>query len=246
MSLLLLLALLGAIDGETGTLRIHSDPGAEVVWEGVSLGTTDTAGLLTVSDIPPGTFTLALRKAGFREFQTSITVTGGKATSLEAELQPAGSRPPAPITKRAPTKPPQSGKRGEPVSSGQGNRLNELLKSEAKQGPLPVWPAASRPAPERTGIGVPIWPFVLGGTLLIFVLLLSRKLKPATFSRAPALLAGADLLQPAHTPEKTAAFLSDLKKREELLEQGVEIMPDRKKGPVIDLDSGSVREVEEQ
>ncbi len=246
MSLLLLLTLLGAIDGETGTLRIHSQPGAEVVWEGVSLGNTDTSGSLTVSDIPPGTFNLVLRKTGFRQFQTSVTVAAGKTTSLEAELQPAGPLPLPSITKPSQDRTP-TGKRAEPVSSDQDNRLNALLKSAPPQGPLPVWPAASRPAPEKAAIGVPIWPFALGGALLVVVFWLSRKLKPAAFSRSPAVLADdSDVLQPPHPTERTAAFLSDLKKREELLEQGVEIMPDRVKGPVIDLDSGSVREVEEK
>jgi len=212
----------------------------------VSLGNTDTGGLLTVSDIPPGTFTLALRKAGFREFQTSVTIAAGQTASLEAALQSVGSSQSQVLVKPSPAKAPESGKRGEPVKSDRDNRLNELLKSEPKQGPLPVWPAASRPAPEKTGIGVPVWPFLLGGTLFVIVFWLSRKLKPTAFSRSPALLANSDLLPPAHTPEKTAAFLSDLKKREELLEQGVEIVPNRVKGPVIDLDSGSVREVEEQ
>jgi hypothetical protein len=140
----------------------------------------------------------------------------------------------------------ESVKQGESPKVGGDNRLNELLKSEPKQGPLPVWPAASRPAPESTGIGVPVWPFLLGGVLLIVVFWLSRKLRPAALTRSPTLVADSDLLQTAHTPEKTAAFLTDLKKREELLEQGVEIVPNRVKGPVIDLDSGSVREVEEQ
>ncbi len=245
ISLLLLLTLLGAIDGETGTLRVHSQPGAEVVWEGVSLGDIDTSGRLSVSDIPPGTFNLVLRKTGFRQFQTAVTIAAGKTMSLEAELQPAGPLPLPSITKPSQDKAP-TGKRAEPVTSHQDNRLNALLKSAPPPGPLPVWPAASRPAPEETAIGVPIWPFALGGALLVLVFWLSRKLKPAAFTRSPTLLADADVPQPAHTPERTAAFLSDLKKREELLEQGVEIMPDRVRGPVIDLDSGSVREVEEK
>jgi len=210
------------------------------------LGSTDIAGLLTVSDIPPGAFTLALRKAGFHEFQTSVTIRGGKTTSLEAELKPASLRPSLPsLPKPSPSRA-ESGKRAEQVSSDQDNRLNELLKSAPRTGPLPVWPAASRPAPERTGVSIPVWPFVLGLALLIIVFWLSRKLRPAAFSRSPALLSDSDVIEPAHTPERMAAFLSDLKKREELLEQGVEIVPDRVKGPVIDLDSGSVREVEEQ
>ncbi len=245
MSLLLLLALLGAIHGENGTLRIHSQPDAEVIWDGVSLGTTDNGGLLTVSDIPPGSFTVTLRKAGFRDFSTSVTITGGEATSLEAVLQVASQLSPQPSTARPQNKTPESGKRAEQVSSDQ-NKLNELLKSEPKHGPLPVWPAAARPAPETTGGIVPIWPFVLGAGLLILALWLSRKLKPAGLSHSPALLANSDVPEPTHSPEQTAAFLSELKKREELLEQGVEIVPDRSKGPVIDLDSGSVREVEEQ
>jgi hypothetical protein len=242
MSLLLLLTLLGAIDGETGTLRIHSQPGSEVLWEGVSLGNTDTDGFLTVSDIPPGTFTLVLRKIGFREFQTSVSIAAGKTVSLEARLQPP--RPPAvtrPSRDRVPTI-----ERAEPAGSDQDKRLNEVLNAPPKPGPLPVWSAASRPAPQEGATGIPIWPFALGGTLLVLVFWLSRKLRPVGFPRSPALLAETDVLPPPHTPERTAAFLSDLKKREELLEQGVEIEPNRAKGPVIDLDSGSVREVEEK
>ncbi len=240
MPFFLLLTLLATIAGETGTLRIHSQPYAEVVWEGVALGRTDTDGVLTVSDIPPGTFRLAVRKTGFSEFQTTVTVAGGQMSFLEAEL-----RPPPPI-KTPKGKPAGPGKRAEPVSSGHENLLNELLKSKPTQGPLPVWPAASRPAPEASANGIPVWPFVLGGAVIVLVFWLSRKMKPAALSRSPALLDDSDLLQRAHTPEKAAAFLSDLKKREELLERGVEIVPDRAKGSVIDLDSQSVREVEEQ
>lgn len=247
MSLLLLLALVGVIDGENAALRIHSQPGVEVFWDGVSLGSTDAAGMLTVSDIPPGTFKVALRKAGFQDFRKSVTITGSETTSLEAVLEVAGSPAPEIRTgKGLQMKKPGLGKPAQPVNSEQDNRLNELLKSAPKQGPLPVWPAASRPAPETTGVAVPIWPFVLGGSLLLLVFWLSRRLKPATISRSPALIAESDVLDPPHSPEKSAAFLSDLKKREELLEQGIEIVPNRSKGPVIDLDSGSVREVEEQ
>ena len=240
MSLLLLLTLLGAIDGETGILRIHSQPGTEVVWEGVSLGNTDTAGSLTVSDIPPGTFTLALRKKGFHEFQTSVTIAAGETISVDRELRPAVSLLPLPSTERPSQGGRPTGNRAESVRSDQDSRL------APKQGSLPAWPAASPPAPAKTATAVPIWPFVLGGALVILVFWLSRRLKPAAFSRAPALLADSDVL-PQHQPaERTAAFLSDLKKREELLERGVEIVPERAKGPVIDLDSGSVREVEEK
>lgn len=46
--------------------------------------------------------------------------------------------------------------------------------------------------------------------------------------------------------ERPASFLNELKMREELLEQGVEIVKTKEKRTVIDLDASSVREVEDK
>ncbi len=46
--------------------------------------------------------------------------------------------------------------------------------------------------------------------------------------------------------DRTSAFLNELRKREELMERGVDIVPGRRPAPVVDIDAANVREVEEK
>ncbi|RPI21862.1 MAG: PEGA domain-containing protein [Acidobacteria bacterium] len=248
MGLLLLIALLGITGADNGTLRIQSEPGAEVLWEGVSLEATDLKGLLTVSDIPPGKFELVLRKPGFREYRTSVTILAGETSVLSVRLHPVTGRPAPGAEKKPPPDraPTASPKRAEPAPSDQGNKLSQLLESAPKRGPVPVWPASSPAVPVEKRSEIPVWPFILGITVLAVVLWFARRIKRVALAPSPALLDDSEVPEPARTAERTAAFLNDLKKREELLEQGVEIIPARTVKPVIDLDSASVREVEDQ
>lgn len=44
--------------------------------------------LYLVPQVPPGTYWIAIRKYGFREFTTSVTVVGGQRSTVNFDLQP--------------------------------------------------------------------------------------------------------------------------------------------------------------
>ncbi|HEV8632509.1 MAG TPA: PEGA domain-containing protein [Thermoanaerobaculia bacterium] len=84
-----------------GTLVVRSQPGAEVAWDGVAIGTTDARGELSVDAIPPGTYSILLRKDGFRPLERNVVV-GAESTVLALPLVPLGSVAPR-GTARQPT-----------------------------------------------------------------------------------------------------------------------------------------------
>ncbi len=74
----------------TGSISVSSSPsGASVYLDGgtTAIGVTP----LTKSGITAGTHSLTLRKAGYLDYGTSVSVTGGKTTTITATLTPAGS-----------------------------------------------------------------------------------------------------------------------------------------------------------
>ena len=81
------LLLLLAAPTEKGALRIVSQPAVEVIWEGVELGRTDSRGLLVIQEIPIGTYSVTLRKEGFRERKTRAVVKAGESR-LSLKLKP--------------------------------------------------------------------------------------------------------------------------------------------------------------
>lgn len=94
---LFLIALLAAPGEGTGALRIRSQPGVEVLWEGVALGETDAEGLLVVEDIPLGDYLLTLRAPGYRQIDVRTTVASGNSIlelPLVADEAPAEPSPP--------------------------------------------------------------------------------------------------------------------------------------------------------
>ncbi len=96
----LVFLLLAAPAAEKGALQLVSQPGVEVEWEGILLGETDAKGLLTIRDIPPGEYRIALRKRGFRPLTRRLTVEpGDNVVSLRLEALPA---PPKPAPRPAP------------------------------------------------------------------------------------------------------------------------------------------------
>ncbi len=94
------LVILLAVPGErTGALRIRSQPGVEVLWEGVALGKTDAEGLLVVEDIPAGDYLLTLRAPGFHQVDVRTTVAARGEAILELPLSSTGAlgdQPPSP------------------------------------------------------------------------------------------------------------------------------------------------------
>jgi len=261
MRLLLFLALIGVVYAESGTLRIQSEPGAEVLWEGVFLAKIDSEGRLSVSGIPPGSFKVVVRKPGFRDFRTSVTLEADQSIVLDAPLEPisilagetareASPPPPGNETRKAVRARTDTGSLGSvkpgtsSLSSAREDRANRPEAEASETVAVSSREPGHQVAQEIAG-SIPVWPFILGIAILALVLWFSRRVKPIASPPSPALLAYPDIPEPTRKPERTASFLSDLKKREELLEQGVEIVSPPK-SPVIDLDAASVREVEDQ
>jgi len=122
-SVILATALSAQSPPELANLRVLSQPGVNVVWEGVLLGEVDDSGALLVERIPPGAYTIVLRKPGFRERTLEVTVMGGRTTDLTATLardveespvaESAGTRVPEPDPRGTGTSEP----RPEPVGS---------------------------------------------------------------------------------------------------------------------------------
>jgi hypothetical protein len=238
--LVLLLWLFIPVTTDSGTLRVESLPGTEVIWEGVSLGTTDRQGVLLVSDIPPGRFEIILSKAGFEEVRRLVKIEANEASLLRAGLD----RSAAPGPQTAPpaaAAPPEAGEQLQlPPDTEQYQPPASVQASESARG------SASPPQDSTSA-----WPLLLVPVVAFLVMYFLRRFRPAALVPAPPALLSQedrpqeDRLEPPDLTPRTTSFLRDLKKREELLEQGVEVERPRK-GPVIDLDAGSVRKIEDQ
>jgi hypothetical protein len=63
-----------------GELTVRSQPGAEVVWDGVILGVTDDRGVMKIGQIPPGGYLLDLRLEGFEDRTVPLAVETGSQT----------------------------------------------------------------------------------------------------------------------------------------------------------------------
>lgn len=79
----------------TGTLIVRvNQPGSEVflsdqtgnVFEDRDFALTEVDGSLTIDELNSGSYVLTVRKAGFRDEQRQITLTGGKKTSVSVNL----------------------------------------------------------------------------------------------------------------------------------------------------------------
>ena len=79
------------VAADFGSLRVESDADVEVVWEGVSLGTTNELGTMVIGDIPLGDYTVILKKNGFETRRVAVVVAGGE-TVLSLKL--AAEQPP--------------------------------------------------------------------------------------------------------------------------------------------------------
>jgi hypothetical protein len=92
----------------TGTLRLQSLPGVEVLWEGVLLGETDRSGSLVIGGIPPGSYTVTLRRADFVGQTLNVTVEAG-SQELKLPLRKIREAPAAPPQDRVaePVPPPR-------------------------------------------------------------------------------------------------------------------------------------------
>ncbi len=254
-SFLLLFLLILPASQDKGSLLIQTEPGTEVVWDGVTLARTDPKGRLSIEEIPLGRYTLVLRKEGFRKLQRDVEVQGGQVSLvLPLEAIPT-SRP------QAPSKPPPRTTKTQPPASDPAKAQLEAKKpvlppefKVTEKGDVPVWPTSPQTqTPIRSTRSYAFfWLFLfIAAAMVALMATLRRRPKREQPEFAPTILP-ADLEEELAEEEEEAAgekpvsFLNELKIREELLEQGVEIVKTKEKRTVIDLDASSVREVEDK
>ena len=70
---------------EFGTLRLTTPPHAEISWEGIPVGSADADGRMTISQIPPGSYTLTVQASGF-ETSTQRLEIGPVERAVEIPL----------------------------------------------------------------------------------------------------------------------------------------------------------------
>jgi hypothetical protein len=78
----------------TGDLQVSSTPtGAVVYLDSDYKGFTPPGDHLDILDLTPGTYALVLRKLGYQDYSTSVTIQAGKIVQVSPTLQPV-SQPP--------------------------------------------------------------------------------------------------------------------------------------------------------
>jgi hypothetical protein len=82
--------LVQEVNPDTGDLQVSSTPpGASVYINGDYQGSTPSKGLLDISDLVPGSYTLVLKRSGYQDYTASVTIEAGKTVQIIAPLQPA-------------------------------------------------------------------------------------------------------------------------------------------------------------
>lgn len=77
VELLLLASLCLPADAqERTTLTLRSQPGVEVLWQGVRIGTIEEDGQLLIRNVPPGEFEIRLSKLGYQYRAESVRIEG--------------------------------------------------------------------------------------------------------------------------------------------------------------------------
>jgi len=265
----LLMVFLAFSTFETGSLRIESQPGVEVVWEGVRLGSTDARGILRIDDSPLGVFSITLRKDGFRPLTTEVEVEPGQKTvrlELEPVATPASQPSPEAASRPAetPSNPtPPSGETletrsaVEPAATSPEQAGPATAESLAEDlGTSPPEPLPPPPAPAAPGTIAPrtLMSALLGAVLLgavVLFLVRRRRPRPMLAELRPADEAAAagppsDGREPfasgdSEQDRAATPFLEDLKRRERALEDRENPRADRGDDDIIDVEATEVR-----
>lgn len=221
---------------QTGSVRLESEPGTSVHWEGVDLGKTDDRGIMRIQGIPLGRFEVELTKDGFEPTSALLHVGEGE------NVMPIALRAidPAPVDVPEPTAEPPA-----PLEASTETRadIRAAPEPEPRQGQDAE---AGGTSPEPTP------PFVWAAVALAAVvstLLLRRRYSGASevAPGGPAVDAPVETtLEPAYErsarhhapssppPGRAPGFLEDLKQRERDLEgaQGIRDAHDDAAPPV--------------
>ena len=76
-----------------GSIRVQAPAGAEVFVDKVRQGTADATGQLVLSAVAPGPHDVRVTAPGKKEFQQSVTVLAGEASSIEARFESLSPTP---------------------------------------------------------------------------------------------------------------------------------------------------------
>lgn len=184
-----------------GSLTVRSQPGVEVIWNDVTLGTTDRQGVLEIGGIPPGSYTLLLGKQGFEAQSIPLEISAG-TQALNLSLTAV---------------------------------LETLPEVVALEEPISQPVALASEAPRTASV----WPTALAATMIVFagiaIFRLARRrpqpARPAPEEAGPKVVLGS----PGRRSTRSSMLLRDLKRREDCLENYVEVGTGGLKRKVINV-----------
>jgi len=86
--------LVAEVNPDHGDLQVSSTPtGASVFVNGNYKGFTPVDDSLDINDLAPGAYTLEVKKSGFQDYSTQVTIEAGKKVQVHAQLTPAPVTP---------------------------------------------------------------------------------------------------------------------------------------------------------
>ncbi len=219
---LLFLLFLATPTGPTGSLEIRTLPGTEVVWEGVSLGETDTGGSLLIEGIIAGEYSIVLRKEGHREAATRADISPGEESVLLLLLEEVPATAPVAAARREERRQAGSSTGSESGPKAESDPARRTGSSSPDSRKAPGRPSAAGVRREPTP--------AVAAALLMAVALFSGALILA-IRRYRAARRPARAVRYRHPPlegrrsaderirdRPAAAFLDDFKRREQALE----------------------------
>lgn len=83
--------VVAASEPQFGELRLQTQPGANVIWESVALGTVGSSGRMEIGGIPLGEYAVEVRREGFLTRRSRLTIGAG-FQEVDLQLAPV-SRP---------------------------------------------------------------------------------------------------------------------------------------------------------
>lgn len=241
--LTILLALPADAAGTAGVLRLQSQAGVEILWEGVALGETDSEGLLVIEGIPSGEYRLTLRKSGFHDLDTQVEMQEGVDLSTELFLTSVDTPTSGDIESQAEVSPVVGTEHG---STAHARKPVDASTSDAS---LPESSEVmAGPEAAKFGATPPYPSFLVAMVLLIALLagtavarLLSNRRKASTLSRSPSRPGSisADDQAPLfeETEHASPGFLEDLKRREQDFDDAPQAPPRRPEETIIEVEA---------
>ena len=259
---LVLWALLLANTAGEATLIIHSEAGTEVLWEGVSLGKTDSDGVRKIQNVPPGVFSITLKKNGFQDLMTRVEVgTVEKIIFLKLERRIAPVNPsPSKISpglagdKEIRRQSTQERKPAREETKTVGEAFGNTAEVTAKNTDRA---AKSREAPRTSEevspssfyhfyfylLAIAFLSGAVGGTLYYWKRSRARPV-PSETRTSPPQPSGESEPSPATFSAPADLFLEDLKQREKMLQEDAKVVPPKRRDRVIEIDVEDFRKIE--